>query len=72
MKSVTSTSTYVQKLASLKLGCAPEFVDILEQGIWGQIYSPLKDIDILLSNIFVVCMQIIIDKNNNHDRSSEF
>ena len=52
MKSVTSNSTY--KISnSLKLGCAPEFVGILEQGIWMQIYSLLEAIDILLSNIFV-------------------
>ena len=53
MKSITPTSTYKVSI-SLKLGCAPEFVSILEQGIWGQIYSPLEAIDILLSNMFVV------------------
>ena len=41
---------------SLKLGCAPEFVGILEQWIWRQICSPLEALDILLSNIFVVSL----------------
>ena len=54
---------------SLKLGCAPEFVGILEQGFWGQIYSSLEAIDILLSNIFVV---LYANNYNNYDRSSEF
>ena len=36
------------------MGRAPEFVGILEQGIWRQIYGLLEAIDILLSNIFVV------------------
>ena len=39
---------------SLKLGCAPEFVGILEQAVGGHIDSPSEAIDILLSNIFVV------------------
>ena len=39
---------------SLKLGCAPKLVDILEQGVWGHIYSLSEAIDILLSRIFVV------------------
>ena len=39
---------------SLKLECAPEFVGILEQGIWGKMYSLLETVDILLPNIFAV------------------
>ena len=41
------------------MGCAPEFVGIVEQGIWRQIYSLLESIDILLSSIFVVLYAII-------------
>ena len=44
-KSVTSTANS----NSLKSGCAPDLVDILEQGVWGHIYSPSKAIDTLLS-----------------------
>ena len=44
-KSVTSTANS----NSLKLGCAPDLVDILEQVVWGHIYRPSKAIDILLS-----------------------
>ena len=52
-RSVTSTVT-CNNSNSLKLGFAPDFVGILEQGIWGHIFSPFEPIDILLSNIFVV------------------
>ena len=45
---------------SLKLGYAPELVGILEQEVWGHIYSPSEAIDILLSSIFVdLYMKII-------------
>ena len=41
---------------SLKMRCAPELVDIilLEQGVWGHIYSLSETIDILVSSIFAV------------------
>ena len=40
-------SLQFQHSSSLKLRCVPEFVGILEQGIWAVIYSPLEAIDIL-------------------------
>ena len=55
-KSVTSTVTY----NSLKSGCAPELVGILEQGVWGHIYSPSDTIHILLFNIFVALYAAIL------------
>ena len=41
---------------SLKMGCAPELVDIilLEQGVWEHIYSLSEAIDIFVSSIFAV------------------
>ena len=37
-----------------EVSCAPEFIDILEQGSGGHVYSPSEAMHILLFNTFVV------------------